>query len=267
MSGRTSALLSAAVAAGVAVTVAASAAPRAGACCPRPDSVAALGGGASAAPDSWSTSTNPAVLSHYLRYRHLPGSSRVTSYTFATRGFSVADLAAQARQAVERAPNRYTTIELGVRDLCAGTPLKTFAARLDQGLRVLSKLRENSFNIGPILLVSIEDLAREWRVLRADPITARALRSGHHLACGLGYSVSRARLARIRARTIALNEILAEVCFRNHLCLYDRGTRFRMRLRAGYFSPTDPRSLSVAGQRALAAAEWKPAFTVITASG
>jgi hypothetical protein len=114
-------------------------------------------------------------------------------------------------------------------------------------------VRKSSFNVNPILVMSIEDLAREWLVL------PRALRSGQSLACGLGSSATPARLARIRARTIALNDAIARVCFRNRDCLYDRGTRFRMPVEAGYFSPTALGGLSVAGQRAVTAAEWGPA--------
>jgi hypothetical protein len=41
------------------------------------------------------------------------------------------------------------------------------------------------------------------------------------------------------------------------LCLYDNGTYYRLALKPSDFSPADYRHLSRAGQRALAAAEWK----------
>jgi hypothetical protein len=66
VSGRL-ALLTVALLAGAAV----SATARATACCPTPNAVFAVGGGASAAPDSWSTSSSAAVGSHYLRYAKL----------------------------------------------------------------------------------------------------------------------------------------------------------------------------------------------------
>ena len=64
---------------------------------------------------------------------------------------------------------------------------------------------------------------------------------------------------------IALNDVIARVCFHSGACLYDAGTRFRMPLRASYFSTADSRYLSIEGQRSLAAAEWKPAFALIAA--
>jgi hypothetical protein len=237
----------------------------AGATPPPPSSIVSLGGGESASRSSWSTSTIPQVSSFRLRYsksRPLRG-VHVRAYSFATDAFSVADLVRQARAAVARAPGSYVTLELGVRDLCMGRPLQTFQVELDRGLRVLSKVGRTA----GVLVVSIEDLTREWRVLRADPAAARALRTGRRLDCNLGYRVPAARLAQIRARTMALNDILAEVCFRNHLCLFDNGTRFRLPLKASYFSAADPRRLSVAGQRVLAAAEWKPALLLISAAG
>jgi hypothetical protein len=102
-----------------------------------------------------------------------------------------------------------------------------------------------------------------WQALRADPVASRTLKAGHHLDCGLGYSVAQARLGQIRRRTIALNEIVARVCFRLG-CLYDAGLHFRMPLRASYFASADPRYLSVEGQRALAAVEWRPALVLMS---
>ena len=256
-----------------------------------PLSIAALGGPISAGActdascadrpeNSWSTGTNPAVRSHRLRLRALirglrgPGSERfrrpIRAYTLATSRFrTVADLEPQVRQAVTR-PWRYATVDLGVGDLCGDTPLGTFRAKLKRALTVLAEPAQFEVDgLDPqvgreVLVLSIEDLGRHWQVLRADPGSVRALKAGQRLDCGLGYSVTPARLAQIRKRTIALNEAIARVCFRIG-CLYDAGVRFRMPLRASYFSTTDPRYLSVEGQRALAAAEWKPAFALIRA--
>jgi hypothetical protein len=53
------------------------------------------------------------------------------------------------------------------------------------------------------------------------------------------------------------------VCSKHPLCLYDAGTYYRLPLKAGYFSPADYQHLSLAGQRALAAAEWKVALKIL----
>jgi hypothetical protein len=244
-----------------------------------PLSIAALGGAISANPAiSWSTGTSPAVASHRARLGALargidePRFRRaIRAYTFASRRYeTVADLDEQVRKAA-RQPWRYATVDVGVGDVCAGTPLGVFRARLKTSLAALAKPAQAGVDgLDPpvgrqILVVSIEDLARHWRVVRADPAGAAVLRSGRHLDCGLAYDAAPARLAEIRRRTIALNEIIARACFHTDGCLYDAGARFRMPLRASHFSAFDPRYLSIAGQRALAATEWRPAFALIQA--
>lgn len=253
-----------------------------------PLSMAALGGAASAGActdgscadrpqNSWSTGTNPSIDSHRLRLRAVASTiedSRfrrpIRAFTFATRRFGgVADLDEQVRRAVTR-PWRYATVELGDGDLCGGTPVGEFRAELKRALFALS--RPSTMDVDGlgssgrgVLVLSIEDVTRHWAVLRADPVAARALKSGRRLGCGLGYDVKPSRLRQIRQRTVMLNEIIARVCFHTGGCLYDAGTRYRMPLKASYFSPTDPRYVSIEGQRALSAAEWKPARALISA--
>jgi hypothetical protein len=81
--------------------------------------------------------------------------------------------------------------------------------------------------------------------------------------CALGDQVPKTWLAQIQARAQALNAVEAEVCSTVPYCLYDGGTYYRLPLRAAYFSPADYQHLSIAGQRALAAAEWKIALKVL----
>jgi hypothetical protein len=277
------------VAAAFAVLVATLVTPSALATPGPPLSIAALGGAGNAGTctdrscadrhqNSWSTGTNQVVVSHRLRMRKLADGIRccarfrrpIRAYTLASSRYrTIADLEAQVREAVSR-PWRYATVDLGVGDVCSGMSLGRFRAELTRALTVLVEPAQFEVDgLDPqvgreVLVPSIEDLAGHWRVLRADRASARALRAGRHLDCGLGYSVAHARLAQIRRRTIALNDAIARACFRLG-CLYDAGTRFRMPLRASYFSRFDPRYLSIEGQRALAAAEWKPAFALIVA--
>lgn len=187
------------------------------------------------------------------------------SLSFAAPGFSVAQLAEQARTVVAHAPHRYVIVDLGVRDLCTGTPLERFEQQLDRGLRLLTEGRSGDLP-NFVLVASIEDVSAKWRVLRADRDAARAFAAGATMECGLGAAATPARVAALRVRAKALNEIIAEVCFLHVLCLYDRGTRFALPLRAGYFSPRDYRLLSTAGQRAVAAAEWPVALRLLAAA-
>jgi lysophospholipase L1-like esterase len=214
--------------------------------------------------DSWSTGTNPAVDSHLLRLRAiLKNRLPVDAMNFASNSFvTMADVPTQAMQA-RRALAGYVTIEIGENDLCAGTPIPTFRAELKHGLAVLTGGAYAKRIPPKILLLSIENLAAHWRVLHADPVARKAFESGAGLDCGLGSAVSRARLAQVEARARALNAVEAEVCSSIPYCLYDGGTYFNLPLHARYFSPADYQHLSLAGQRALAAAEWKVALKIL----
>ena len=238
-----------------------------------PDSIAAIGDSittgactdstCSDRPDnSWATGTNPAVDSHLVRLRALfkkTAQDPVRSYNFANSGFvTMADLETQARQAVTQKA-QYVTIELGENDLCLYTPPGKFRAELERGLTVLTKGLPDT----KILLLSIENLGEHWRVLRADPTAAKAFKAGKGIDCGLGYTVTQTQLSQVKSRTIALNRILADVCSRHPLCLYDAGTYFRLPLKARYFSPADYQHLTIAGHHALAAAEWKVALKIL----
>jgi lysophospholipase L1-like esterase len=211
--------------------------------------------------DSWSTGTNPVVDSQLLRLRAIWKSrAPVRALNLASNSFvTMADLASQATQA-RRAGAAYVTIEIGENDLCAGTPIPTFRTELERGLSVLTSGVQARKLPPKILLLSIENLAAHWRVVHADPATRRAFAAGYTLDCGLGDKATRAQLDQVEARARALNTVEAEVCSTVPYCLYDGGTYFRLPLRASYFSPADYQHLSVAGQRALAAAEWKVAL-------
>lgn len=240
-----------------------------------PTSIAALGDSITAAAcadgvscadaraDSWSTGTNPAVQSHLRRLQAIWTSHPVRAFNFASDAdVTMADLAAQALAARnERAD--YVTIEIGENDLCGSTPIATFRAELRNGLAVLEG-GAHAKRIKPkILLLSIENIVAHWRVLHADAAARRALKSGYSLDCALGDQVPASWLAQIQARVNALNAVEAEVCSSVPDCLYDGGTYFHLHLQARYFSPADYQHLSLAGQRALAAAEWKIALKIL----
>jgi lysophospholipase L1-like esterase len=208
--------------------------------------------------DSWATGTNPAVNSHLRRLDAVWKKQPVHAFNFASDGdVTMADLAGQARQAREKEA-AYVTIEIGENDLCGSTSIAAFRAELRRGLAVLT-----SGTHPKVLLLSIENIVAHWRALRSDPTARKAVAKGDALDCGLGAQVPRSWLAQIEARTRALNTVEAEVCSTVPYCLYDGGTYFNLPLRAQYFSPADYQHLSVAGERALAAAEWKVALKVL----
>jgi lysophospholipase L1-like esterase len=211
--------------------------------------------------NSWSTGTNPAVDSHLLRLRAiLRNKVTVHAFSFATNAHvTMHDFPGQAMEAAQKRA-QYVTVEIGENDLCGATPAAAFRSSLDRGLTALS----GSGRPTKILLLSIENMAAHWKALRSDPAATKALKAGAVLDCGLGYyTATPAVLAKVQARAVMLNRILADVCSKHTLCLYDGGTYFHLRLKASYFSAADYQHLSLAGQNALAAAEWKVALKIL----
>ena len=242
-----------------------------------PMSIAALGDSITAAAcangvtcvdalsDSWSTGTNPAVRSHLLRLRAIwKNHRRVRSVNLASDGnITMDDLAGQAHQALNFRAN-YVTVEIGENDLCGGTPIATFRTELKGGLDVLASGDHRPHQpVTKILLLSIENIVAHWQALHNDPIARKTFKSGYSLDCSLGDQVPKASIAQIEARTHALNAVEAQVCSTVPDCLYDGGAYYHLPLRASYFSPADYQHLSLTGQRALAAAEWKTALKIL----
>jgi lysophospholipase L1-like esterase len=240
-----------------------------------PTSIAALGDSITTAacadgvscadvlPDSWATGTNPSVNSHLRRLEAIWKNHPVfRAFNFASDSdVTMADLAAQARQA-RNAHAAYVTIEIGENDLCGNTSLTAFRNELRRGLAVLTA---GAPPTPKILLLSIENIVAQWRVLQANPAAHKAFATGYTLDCAFGAQVPPSWITQIQARTRALNAVEAEVCSTVPYCLYDAGTYYRLPLQARYFSPADYQHLTLAGQRALAAAEWKVAKKIIYA--
>ena len=209
--------------------------------------------------NSWSTGSNPAVGSHFLRLRAIRnGKVEVKRFNLASNGATIADFASQATEAV-RDRAAYATVELGENDLCSGTKPADFRAKLERGLSVLSRRRVPV----KVLLLSIENEAAHWRALRNDPKAATALKAGATLDCGLGYTATSSLRSKVETRARLLNGIINAVCSEHPDCLYDGGTYFRLPLKASDYSSADYQHLSIEGQRALAAAEWKVALKII----
>ena len=215
--------------------------------------------------DSWSTGTNPTVQSHLLRLRALWKNHRpVRALNLASDAdVTMANLAGQARQAVNFRAN-YVTIEIGENDLCGSTPTTTFRAELKRGLTVLASGDGRAHQpVTKIVLLSIENIVAHWRVLQDNPVARKNFKTGYSLDCALGDQVPKAWLAQTETRNRILNTIEAQVCSTVPYCLYDGGTYYHLPLRASYFSPADYQHLSLTGQRALAAAEWKTALRIL----
>jgi lysophospholipase L1-like esterase len=128
--------------------------------------------------NSWSTGGGPAVESHYKRIREDNRAIRGNAQNYAVPGATAADLAAQADRAVDDKP-AYVTVLIGANDACADsissmTPVKTFRSQVDDALDRLRK----GVPKARVLVVSIPDLNRLWRLGRDDEHALRAWRAG-----------------------------------------------------------------------------------------
>src|SRR5262249_53674350 len=200
--------------------------------------------------DSWSTGSNTAVQSEYLRILAANPAIRGRNYNFAVRLGSDAptmfDLQYQLLGAVARHVD-YATIELGANDVCEGTALSNFRSELDDGLAKLTSSLPDAL----VFVASINDLTEEWHVLHA--------RAGEDLGCGIGPKASATRLASYRRRIAAFNTQLSEGCAAYANCRFDGGAVFRIQCKIGDITPPSHGHLSGSGQRKLA-----PAYSAAT---
>jgi len=237
---------------------------------PYPNSIAAIGdswtaplciqSGCAALPaDSWATGSNPAVNSLYQRIlAHNPairGRNFNLSIEHASAGPAMDDLAFQAARAIAKHVD-YVVIALGENDACRGTPVGVFSREFAAGLARLTRALPRAH----IFVLSIENVASQWRTLDADHAGRRAFNAGYSLDCGLGATATPAALAAVASHIAVLNGKLDTICRTSARCRYDRGAVYRMHFKASYFSKYDLQHLSVAGQHALSSVAWTAGY-------
>jgi len=229
---------------------------------PYPNSLAAIGDswtGPGIAADSWATGTNRTVASQYLRILAHNPSIRGHAYNLAeahaATGPEMSDLAFQAAGAVARHVD-YVEIALGENDACRGTPLTVFAREFKSGLAHLMRALPRAH----VFVLSIENVAHQWRAINADPAGRRALKTGSTLDCSLGGDATRNQLTGVAAKIAGYNDTLRMVCRATPRCRYDNGAVYRMRFAAADFDPIELQELSPTGQYALSAVAWHAGY-------
>ncbi len=217
-----------------------------------PNSMAAIGDLSTLAapsianpPDSWSTGTEPAVNSHYLRILAAHPAIKGRIYNFTTQEI---DIRAQAREAVAKHVD-YVTIEPSENDMCSGASVAKVAAKLDATLRILTA----GLPTAHVFVASARDIARLVDVLGHN----EGLRGS--TVCQTQVGASAAALAQLHDRFAALNKALAQVCARHPQCRFDDNAVFKMPLTLDDIA-TDNFTLSATGQRKLAEVTWKATF-------
>jgi PKD repeat protein len=244
---------------------------------PFPDTMAAVGDsitqaastagslGADAPQNSWSTGTNTAVNSHYLRLLALGAPISGRNYNRSVSGAKMANLNAQMQTVVGLQPD-YVTVLMGGNDLCTDTvgqmtSVATFRAQLDTAMATLSAGSPGT----RIYVVSIPNVYQLWNLFKND-FWARFIWSIANICQSLlanptsTTSTDVARRAAVQQRNIDYNTQLAQVCALYVQCRFDGNAVFNTTFTTGdvsgdYFHP------SIAGQAKLATVSWNAGYT------
>jgi len=239
-----------------------------------PDSMAATGASATTAfntcptpftscpANSWSTGTEAAVESIYLRIAAVHPAILGHAYNDAIGGRKMAGLQAQVEVAAEQRAE-LVTVDMGSNDVCTPseetmTSVASFEASFNAALRALTTRRPST----AIAVLSIPNVHRLWRILHENAAAVRAW--DEHTICQsmLANATSTARAdaarrERVLDRIVELNGVLASVCARYAHCRYDGGTTFGYAFEAGEVTTRDYFHPSIAGQATIARVAWE----------
>ncbi|WP_433045840.1 SGNH/GDSL hydrolase family protein [Dactylosporangium sp. CS-033363] len=215
---------------------------------------------------SFSTGSDSAVNSHYLRIRAVNPAINGKNFNDAKSGAKVADMPGQAGTAVSQGA-AYVTILIGANDACTSseasmTSVAAFRASLDSALGTLKAGLPNA----KILLVSIPDLKRLWQVGSANG-SARTVWSLFGVCQSMlanpssTSSADTARRDRVRQRVVDFNAQLASACAAYGAnCKYDGGAVFGYQFVLSQVSTWDYFHPNAAGQTVLASITYAAGF-------
>ena len=141
------------------------------------------------------------------------------------------------------------------------TPTRRFADAFAAAIATLTRGLPDA----RILVVSIPDLQRLWRVGKDDE---RAVETWNRMGvCQAMLAdptssapADRSRRARVRDRVAAYNEVMAALCARHENCRWDGNAVFEHPFTLEAVSPRDYWHPSIAGQRRLADVAWRAGF-------
>ena len=245
-----------------------------------PDSMAALGDSITQAvnssgignqpQNSWSTGTNAAVDSVYLRILAQNAGISANNFNDSVSGARMTHLNGQAASAVGQGVE-LVTILMGANDVCTGseasmTPVATLQSQLETALTTLSTgLPDARIAIG-----SIPDVFNLWDILHTDPTAVSFWDAFSICQSLLANATSMApadvqRRANVRQRNIDFNTVLENVCGTYVHCRFDGNAGFNTafgteHVAFDYFHP------SVAGQALAASVAWNSTYDMSDAT-
>jgi lysophospholipase L1-like esterase len=215
--------------------------------------------------NSWSTGSNAAVNSQYRRIIAANTAIGGRGYNDAVTGADMADLDGQVRNAVAQGA-QYVTILMGANDVCgsseaAMTPVETFRARFAQALATVSTGLPNA----RISVSSIPDVYNLWAIYK-DSFSARFVWSFAGICqsmlanAGSNSQADVDRRNRVRARNVAYNVQLADVCSLYIHCRFDGNAVFSTTFLRSDVTTRDYFHPSASGQAKLAGVSWGATF-------
>jgi lysophospholipase L1-like esterase len=219
------------------------------------------GGGQNYPSESWSTGTDPAANSHYLRLLADGAGIARKNYDDAISGTSMVSTNAQASNAVSQGVG-YVTVWSGTNDVCMPTTAQmttvaNYSSQLSQTLTTLT----NGLPGVQILVVSIPNWYGFWQSFQGNS-SAQAAWAAYSDRCPdlLSSSATAADRQAVAQRINDLNAADQSVCSSFSGCRYDGGAVYNMWASLTSADLTfDYFHLSVSGEAKVAAAAWPSA--------
>lgn len=207
--------------------------------------------------NSWSTGTNNAVYTHYLRVLENNPLINAQVNNDAVTGAVMDDFVGQAQSAVGQGAG-YITVLLGANDACADTEAEmtsvaNYRAQFVAGMNTLSAGLPDA----RIFVLSVPDIYNLWFILK-DNASARATWNLLGICQSMlanPQSTAPAdveRRNRVRQRVVDYNTQLADVCATFIHCKFDNNTVFNTPFVAADVSTRDYFHPTIAGQAKIA---------------
>jgi lysophospholipase L1-like esterase len=238
-----------------------------------PRSMAALGDSITQAVDvtgdlstpwavhSWTTGDDESdrVTSHYERILSVKHAISGAAFNLAVPGARMSDAPRQAHRAVARHVE-YVTLLMGANDVCTAspatmTPVASFRRSFEETMQILAEGLPHAV----VYVVSVPNVYRLWRLLRADFVARATWRAFHICPALLSEDRSEAARRLVYGRLTAFNKVLADVCSEDADCYFDGGAVFSFRFGPGDVSKIDYFHPSLAGQEKIAELTWRHA--------
>jgi lysophospholipase L1-like esterase len=211
---------------------------------------------------SWSTGSNETINSIYLRILAVKPRISGRAYNDARSGAKMADLPGQMTTASARNV-KAVTVQMGGNDVCTSSPssmtsVEAFRASFTKAMQTISA----NPNVSTVYVTSVPDAYRLWELFRND-FVARTVWSLFGICQSLlarPTSMEEADVERrqaVRARNIAFNQVLEDVCASFEVCVFDGWAVFCTQFTTADVTARDYFHPSRSGQRKLADVAWR----------